>query len=299
MPSRRVLPALFVLLIAQCLPSAIALGQDASDVDAETLNAYIEMLQDEDRSVRKAAAEKMLEIGDPALEAIEQAIRERRASTLGQTKLVLLELRNRRIDREWTERLATLEARMDGAVYAVGSSKSRPLSRITYHVKSVDGDPTLLEFDIELYRIASRQTTHVTARCKRDRSLTPVAITMTPERAPAVHATYERRKATVETNGKSTTLEMPAPIGVDLLFIPMVSCMPMRADNMLIFDEVRCNEMESVPMFRTTMTCTGRKNPAGLDVVEIASTGRTDNRRGFAYTAHVDAGGRVLDLLTE
>lgn len=297
------------LLATHLLLISLAHGQhdqQEQPVDAETLNACIELLQDDDRSVRQAAAEKMLEIGEPALEAIEQAIRERRASTLGQTKLVLLELRNRRLDREWTERLNTLKDRLDGAVYEAQNANGTPKQRITFRVRDVPDDPTLVDFEVELFTFRKgkhvehvEHVEHFEARCRRDHTLTPVIVTRTPAHGPILRATFEDRKATIESGNTTSPLviDMPAPIGFGLLAMPMLSCMPMRADNMLIFEQVNAFALDEVPDRRTTMTCTGRLNADALHIVDVDFSARKENRTGRTARAHVDANGRVIELI--
>ncbi|MEM7229403.1 MAG: hypothetical protein AAF432_11380, partial [Planctomycetota bacterium] len=139
-----------IVMLMLVLCSVAAMAQD--DVDLSDIDIYIELLEDDDRSVRQAAGDKILEYGEPAIEALEVAMREGRARPLGQTKLVYLELLNARLDREWNEKLATLEERFEDIRLATetwidGEWRRHHMHRFRVRSHETDDDKVYVLYD--------------------------------------------------------------------------------------------------------------------------------------------------------
>lgn len=255
--------------IAMCLgglgPFATASASNAAAAPAPPSTAEIReivaLLVDDNMDVRRAASDKLVAIGDPALVVLEEEIRAGRMRPNGQVKLALLALRARRLDRQWNERLATMTAKpwrqtfvrvVDGD--AAGELEYRLERAPERKPEKNDVEPRNtsraaarpLSLEVAERRGEGRGAT--TATLAVDRTFSPAKVDSTgPRPDHDAHGTISDRRLVGTFGGAAIDRPAPPPLMLDLALPLAALAMPREVGAELVCTVLRADELTFSP----------------------------------------------------
>lgn len=251
---------------AGAAPSAPAAS--APPPQAAEIREIVALLVDDDVAVRRAASDRLVAIGDPALVVLEEEIRAGRQRPNGQVKIALLALRAQRLDRQWNERIAALTAKPWRQTF-VQVVDGRPAGEFEYRLERVPpkkpgaaagGDPApagppALSLEVDERRGERRARTRATLGS--DRTFSPATVDGSGSKdGRDVRATIAAGHLVGAVGAADVDRPAPPPMALDLALPLVALAMPREVGAELVCTVLHADDLSVSPT--ATVRCVRR-----------------------------------------